>query len=109
MRGRPEVPRCDALDRRGIGGSVRACGERVPGRRQRRRSAGGRGLFCVASLGPIDCWLGAGGAATPLEGAVPPRRGETCAGGPVGAWSLAQETTGPSILGPAGGTPKKRE
>ncbi|KAJ1127890.1 hypothetical protein NDU88_006283 [Pleurodeles waltl] len=43
------------------------------GRRLRLRGTEGRGLFCVPSPGPIGCWLGAGGAATPLEGAVPLR------------------------------------
>ncbi|KAJ1187497.1 hypothetical protein NDU88_004272 [Pleurodeles waltl] len=44
----------------------------------------------------------------PLEGAAPLRRGETGVGGPVGSWSRARVTTGPTILGPGGG-PQRRE
>ncbi|KAJ1216764.1 hypothetical protein NDU88_004363 [Pleurodeles waltl] len=77
--GRPVVPCRDAWDRRGHRGlgvsprteRLRRASART--RKRRLRGAEGRWLFVVASPGPIDCWLGAEGAAAPLEGAVPPR------------------------------------
>ncbi|KAJ1108204.1 hypothetical protein NDU88_005586 [Pleurodeles waltl] len=68
---------------------------------------GPRALLC-REPGPDRLLAGRGGAATPLEGAAPPRRGETGVGGPVGAWSWARMMTGLAILGPVRG-PQRRE
>ncbi|KAJ1146738.1 hypothetical protein NDU88_012999 [Pleurodeles waltl] len=88
-------------------GAAESADPGAPGRRLRLEGAEGRGLVRVVSPGLTDCWLDAGGAAAPLEGAVPLRRRAARVGGPVEAWSRGPGDARASLLGPSGGNPKE--